>query len=416
MSDLINPYSMAIEQFERVAKLLDLPNWIIEILKKPKREIIVHIPVVMDNGEVRVFTGYRVVHNDARGPAKGGIRYHPNVNLDEVRALAMWMTWKTALVNIPFGGAKGGIKCNPKEMSDAEIERLTRRYAYAIADFIGPDVDIPAPDVYTDSRHMAWIMDTYSMLKGRPVPGVVTGKPTCVGGIPGRKEATGRGVVIVAREACRRLGIPISKATVAIQGFGNVGYHAALIAHDMGFRVVAVSDSKGGIYNPNGLNPRKVMEHKKTTGSVVGFKEAKSISNEELLELNVDILIPAAVEGVITARNADRINVKIIVEGANGPTTPEADQILYEKGIMVIPDILANAGGVIVSYFEWVQNITWTPWSLEKVRRELERILISAFNEVVKLSKEREVNLREAAYMIAINRVSEAMKARGLWP
>ena len=416
VSSSMNPYEMAVKQFEEVAKLMELPNWLVELLKRTKREIIVNIPIVMDNGEVKVFTGYRVIHNDARGPGKGGIRYHPNVTLDEVRALAMWMTWKTALMNIPFGGAKGGIKCNPKEMSCREIERLTRKYTYAISEFIGPDVDIPAPDVYTNTQHMAWIMDTYSKLKGKLIPSVVTGKPLCVGGIPGRKEATGRGVAIIAREACKLLGIPVSKVTVAIQGYGNVGYHTALVARDIGFKVVAVSDSKGGIYNPNGLIPEEVMKHKRATGSVRGFKGAKDITNEELLELGVDVLIPAAIEGVITEKNADNINAKIIVEGANGPTTPEADKILYEKGVLVIPDILANAGGVVVSYFEWVQNLTWTPWSIDRVRRELEQKLVSAFNEVIKLSRDKEVGLREAAYMIAISRVAEAVTTRGIWP
>jgi len=412
----VNPYHVAIKQLERVGRILELDEWLIELLKKPKREIIVTIPVRMDDGSVRVFTGYRVHHNDARGPCKGGIRYHPNVTLDEVRALAMWMTWKTSVMDLPLGGGKGGIACDPKEMSISEIERLTRRYIYAIREFIGPYTDIPAPDVNTGPQHMAWIVDTYSIFAGYYEPAVVTGKPIELGGSPGRMEATGRGVVINLIEAIKRLNMNPRSVTVAIQGYGNVGYHAAKIASEWGLKVVAVSDSKGGIYNPGGLNPEAVMEHKQKTGSVLGFSQAKNITNEELLELDVDVLVPAAIEGVINEENANKINAKIIVEGANGPTTPEADEVLIEKGVMVVPDIIANAGGVIVSYFEWIQSLTRERWSLSQVREGLKQRLLKTFDEVYKLSREKEVSMRDAAYIIAIERVVRAIKLRGIWP
>jgi len=412
----VNPYHVAIKQLERVGRILELDEWLIELLKKPKREIIVTIPVRMDDGSVRVFTGYRVHHNDARGPCKGGIRYHPNVTLDEVRALAMWMTWKTSVMDLPLGGGKGGIACDPKEMSISEIERLTRRYIYAIREFIGPYTDIPAPDVNTGPQHMAWIVDTYSIFAGYYEPAVVTGKPIELGGSPGRVEATGRGVIINLIEAIKRLNMNPRSVTVAIQGYGNVGYHAAKIASEWGLKVVAVSDSKGGIYNPGGLNPEAVMEHKQKTGSVLGFSQAKNITNEELLELDVDVLVPAAIEGVINEENANKINAKIIVEGANGPTTPEADEVLIEKGVMVVPDIIANAGGVIVSYFEWIQSLTRERWSLSQVREGLKQRLLKTFDEVYKLSREKEVSMRDAAYIIAIERVVRAIKLRGIWP
>jgi len=416
MASKMNLYEMAVKQLENVARLIDLEPWILEILKKPKREIIVHLPVRMDNGEVKVFTGYRVHHNDARGPFKGGIRYHPNVNLNVVRALAMWMTWKTALMNLPYGGAKGGITCNPKEMSQGEIERLTRRYTYAIREFIGTYMDIPAPDVNTNPQIMAWIADTYSILSGRWEPGVVTAKPIEIGGSEGRTEATGLGVMITAREAVKKLGINQKDVTVAVQGYGNVGYYAAYFAHQWGYKVVAVSDIKGGIYNPDGLNPEKVMEHVRKTGSVVGYPGAKQITNEELLELDVTILVPAAIEGVITEKNAPNMEAKIISEGANSPATLEADKILFEKGVLTIPDILANAGGVTCSYFEWIQAITRDWWTKEEVFRRLEHKMVSTFEDVYKLHKERNVDMRTAAYMIAVPRVAKAMKIRGLWP
>ena len=411
-----NPYQMAVKQLEKVGKILELDDWLIEILKRPKREIIVMVPVRMDDGSIKVFTGYRVHHNDARGPCKGGIRYHPNVTLDEVRALAMWMTWKTSVTNLPLGGGKGGVACNPKEMSLAEIERLTRRYVYTIREFIGPHTDIPAPDVNTGPRHMAWIVDTYSTYTGYYEPAVVTGKPLELWGSPGRVEATGRGVIVNTVETIKRLNMNPKDVTIAIQGYGNVGYHAAKTASEWGLKVVAVSDSKGGIYNSNGLNPNAVMEHKRRTGSVVGFPKAKDITNDELLELEVDILIPAAIEGVINEKNANEVKAKVIVEGANGPTTPEADEILTEKGVFIVPDIIANAGGVVVSYFEWVQGLTREQWSLKQVYERLEQKLLETFNEVYKLSKEKEVSMRDAAHMIAIDRVVKAIMLRGIWP
>ena len=412
-----NPYHVALQQLREAAEILELDEGLRKFLETPKRVVIVSIPVIMDDGRLEVFVGYRVQHNDARGPFKGGVRYHPQVTLDEVKALAMWMTWKTAVVDIPFGGAKGGVRCDPKRMSDKEIEKLTRRYVYMISQVIGPYSDIPAPDVYTEAKHMAWFYDTYSQIIGHPEPAVITGKPVDVWGRPGRDEATGRGVAITAVEAAKKLNVRIKGARVAIQGFGNVGSFAAkILAKEYGAKIVAVSDSKGGIYDPNGLNPDKVLQHKRKTGSVVGYENSKLISNEELLELSVDILIPAALEGVITRRNADRINSKIIVEGANGPTTPEADRILYEKGVLVVPDILANAGGVTVSYFEWVQGVTRMQWSIEEVRRRLEDKMVTAFESVYKVSNEKEVDMRKAAMVLAVKRVADAVIARGIWP
>jgi len=412
----LNPFEISKQQIEAAAEIIKLDPGLTEVLKYPMKVIQVSLPVKMDDGSIKVFTGFRVQHNNARGPMKGGIRYHPQVTLDEVKALASWMTWKTAVMNLPYGGAKGGIICNPKEMSEGEIERLTRAYAARIANEIGPYVDIPAPDVYTGPREMAWIMDTYSKIVGAPTPGVITGKPIELGGSLGRNEATGRGVVIVAREAAKRLNIDLSKATVAIQGYGNAGSFAARIIHEeYGAKVVAVSDSKGGIYNPDGLDPEKVLEHKKKTRSVINYPGAEPISNKELLELDVDILIPAALEGVITKDNADNIKAKIISEAANGPTTPEADEILYEKGILVIPDILANAGGVTVSYFEWLQNLSRDYWTLEKVRSRLEEFMTKAFSDVYDTHKEKKINMRKAAYVIAIQRFAQAIKLSGIF-
>ncbi len=416
MSKTLNPFEMAVMQLTSVAKFIDLDPNILEILKKPKREIIVHLPVKMDDGTIKVFTGYRVQHNDARGPFKGGIRYHPNVTLDEVRALAMWMTWKTAVMNLPYGGAKGGITCNPSEMSEGELERLTRRYTYAIKEFIHPYIDIPAPDVYTNEQVMAWIMDTYSALSGRNEPGVVTAKPIELQGSQGRTEATGFGVMVTAREAVKKLGLNNNEITVAVQGYGNVSYWAAHYAYKWGYKLVAASDSKGGIYNPNGINPIKLLEHKRKTGSVINYPGAKNISNEELLELDVTILVPGAIEEVITEKNADNIKTKIISEGANGPTTPKADKILFEKNILVIPDILANAGGVTTSYLEWVQNLMRYYWTKEEVLSKLENRMVEAFENVYKLSKERNIDMRSAAYIIAVSRVAKAIKLRGIWP
>jgi glutamate dehydrogenase (NAD(P)+) len=413
----INPFETAKKQIDIVADLLGLNGGIREVLKHPKRELTVNFPVRMDSGDLRVFTGYRVQYNMARGPTKGGIRYHPQVTLDEVRALAAWMTWKCAVVNIPYGGAKGGIICDPKSMSKSELERLTRRYASEISLIIGPEIDIPAPDVYTDAQTMAWIMDTYSMQKGYSVPGVVTGKPISLGGSEGRGEATGRGCAYVVREASKDVGLRVKGATVAVQGFGNAGSIASTLLYDeQGAVVVAASDSKGGVYKADGLNPHALEEHKHRTGSVVGFPGTKAISNEELLETKVDILIPAALENQITAKNADKIQAKIVAEAANGPTLPEADTVLFQKKITVLPDILANAGGVTVSYFEWAQDIQGYFWALEEVRQRLERVMVKSYADVHKLAVERKVHNRTAAYMLAVQRVVDAIQTRGIYP
>ncbi|MCQ5375491.1 MAG: Glu/Leu/Phe/Val dehydrogenase [Methanomassiliicoccales archaeon] len=415
--DQNNPYEMAVKQTENVGKLLGLDQELIDFLTKPQRELTVNFPVRLDDGRVRMFTGFRVQHNFARGPCKGGIRYHPNVSLDEVRALAMWMTWKCAVMGIPFGGAKGGVICNPKEMSQGEIERMTRRYVTEISMIIGPQKDIPAPDVYTDSQTMAWIMDTYSMNRGYMIPGVVTGKPLEIGGSKGRDEATSRGLMYVIREAAKVKNIELKGATVAIQGYGNVGWHAARLLHqEAGCKIVAVSDSKGGITSRNGLDPIKVYEHKQKTGSVQNMEGADNITQEDLLETECTILIPAALENVIRKDNANKIRAEIIAEGANGPTTPEADRILFDKGIMVIPDILANAGGVTVSYFEWVQNLQFYFWSLDEVKSRLLQMMTEAFETVYGIARSQNVDLRTAAYMLAMKRVARAMELRGFYP
>jgi glutamate dehydrogenase/leucine dehydrogenase len=408
--------TVACEQLRIAAEKLNLEPEIHEMLKHPKRSLIVSITIKMDNGKTGVFKGCRVQHWDARGPFKGGIRYHPDVTLDEVTALAMWMTWKCSVVDIPYGGAKGGVCCNPKKMSKGELERLTRRYTSLLLDFIGPYRDVPAPDVYTDAQTMAWIMDTYSQFKGYSVPECVTGKPLSIGGSEGREEATSRGVVICAREAAQHLGLKLKDAAVAVQGYGNVGWHAAKIAYDMGCKIVAVSDSAGGISCKNGLNPYKIYEHKSKTGSVINYKGCENITNEKLLETKCDILIPAALENQITEANADNIKAKIVAEGANGPTTPEADKVLHEKGILLVPDILANSGGVTASYFEWVQNLTREHWTLEEVNRKLENKMIKAFNDTHRLAKREESDMRTAALMLGIGRVAEAIKTLGMWP
>ena len=413
----LNPFVVAQEQIDRAGKKLNLDPNLLELLKHPKRELHVNFPVKMDDGSVKVFTGYRVQYNDARGPFKGGIRYHWNVSIDEVRALACWMTWKCAVMDIPYGGAKGGVICNPKEMSKGELERMTRRYASEISIVIGPEKDIPAPDVYTDGQTMSWIMDTISMQKGYAVPGVVTGKPIPIGGSLGRDEATARGAMYTTREAAKRIKLNTKGATVAVQGFGNAGYHyARLTNEELGCKVVAVSDSKGGIYNEKGLAPREVLAYKEKTGSVVGFPGSKKITNEELLELDVDILSPAALEGQITSENAPRIKAKIQAECANGPTTPEADDILYKRGVLVIPDILANGGGVTVSYFEWVQDLANFFWTKPEVDAKLEGVMVRAFDAVWKMHEDKKCDMREAAYMVAINRVAEAYRWRGIYP
>ena len=413
----INSYEIAKKQVDIATKYLDLDPGSVEKLKHTKRELIVHFPVKMDDETVRVFTGYRVQHNVSRGPAKGGIRYHPSVDLDEVRALAMWMTWKSAVVNIPFGGAKGGVQCNPKEMSLHEIEHLTRRFTWEISLLLGPEQDIPAPDVYTNPQVMAWMMDTYSMLKGYSVPGVVTGKPIELGGSLGRFEATGRGVVITALEALKFLNKPIEGAKVAIQGCGNVGGVAAKHFDRLGAKVIAISDSMRGIYNERGLDLQRILEYKaKYQCFVCEKKEESEITNQELLELDCDILVPAAIENQITEKNAPRIEAKIIVEGANGPTTPEADEILNEKGIFIVPDILANAGGVTVSYFEWVQNLQELIWSEEEVLDRLTRIMQRSFKEVFEISLSKKIPMRTAALVLGIGRVAEATRLRGIYP
>jgi glutamate dehydrogenase/leucine dehydrogenase len=407
---------IAMLQLEIAAEQLGLEEGLKLKLENCKRVLVVTFPVTMDNGKLKIFTGYRVQHNNTRGPAKGGIRYHPLVDLDEVKALAAWMTWKSAVVNIPYGGAKGGVQCNPKEMSRGELERMTRRFTYEIAPLIGPDKDIPAPDVYTNAETMAWIMDTYSILQGYCIPSVVTGKPIPLGGSLGRNEATAQGCVYTIQEAVKHLGMDLEKSTVAVQGYGNAGFNAAKIIDRLGTKVIAVSDSRGGIYNADGLNPTSVSKHKDKTGSVVGYKDADAITNEEILSLDCDILIPAALENQITVENAHTVKAKIVAEAANGPTTPSADDILFENGVFVIPDILCNAGGVTVSYFEWVQNIQSLFWTLEEVNDQLAKIMRRSFWDVVSILKKQKVHMRTAAWMLGVGRVAEATKLRGIYP
>lgn len=403
-------------QFEVVADLLDLPEGLRKVLRVPQRELTVSFPVKMDDGHIREFTGFRVQHNITRGPAKGGLRFHPLLSLDQVRALAMLMTWKCAVVNIPFGGAKGGVIIDPKQLSIGELERLTRRFTTEIAILIGPDKDIPAPDVGTNEQVMAWIMDTYSMHVGHTVPAVVTGKPINIGGSQGRNGATATGLVYMLREAADALSFDITGARVAIQGFGNVGATCAQILDELGARIIAVSDSRGGLYNPRGLPISDIRAYHDREGTVGGFPEADAISNEELLELPCDMLVPAALENQITAENAERIQARIIGEAANGPTTPEADAILYERGIFIIPDILAGAGGVTVSYFEWVQGLQEFFWTEREVNAQLERIIVRAFRQVLRIAQERRVNMRTAAYLIAVDRVAQSTTTRGIYP
>ncbi len=412
----LNPFHIAMRQFDTAAGKMGLEPDLREVLRRPRRSLSLSLPVKMDDGKIKVFEGFRVQHNSGRGPCKGGIRYHPQVSFDEVKALASWMTWKCATVNIPFGGAKGGIVCDPKHMSKNELERLTRRYAYEISPFIGPDTDIPAPDVYTDSQVMAWIMDTYSMTRGQITPGVVTGKPIFLGGSQGRNEATARGCTFVIRSACKVAGINLEKATVAIQGFGNAGSIAAELLAKEGAQVIAVSDSKGGVINRQGLDVPALLRHKEKTGSVVGFSGSKPVGNEGLLQLDCDVLVPAAMENQITAANADRIRAAIVAEAANGPTTPDADVVLHKKGVMVLPDILANAGGVTVSYFEWVQDLQEFFWDEDEVNKKLEKVMTRAFDDVHKTATKYKVDMRTGAYILAIDRVATAMRTRGIWP
>jgi len=411
-----DPWEMALRQFNIAADHLPLKRGIREFLAYPKRELTVNFPVKMDDGSVRVFTGYRVHHSTVLGPTKGGIRYHPDVTLNEVRALAMWMSWKCAVVGLPYGGAKGGVIVNPKELSMEELEHLTRRYATEISILMSPEGDIPAPDVGTNPQTMAWIMDTYSMHRGHSTPSVVTGKPLSLGGSQGRVEATGRGVTIAAREVGRTRGMSLAGSKVAVQGYGNVGSVAAYLLADLGCTIVAASDSAGGVYNPKGLDARALLKHKEQRGSVAGFPGADRVTNEELLELPCDILVPSALEGQIDGDNAPRIKAKLIVEGANGPITPDADIVLDERKVTVAPDIVANAGGVIVSYFEWVQGLQQFFWTEEEVNQNLERIMVRSLGLVMKTAQEKQVNLRTAALIRSIERVAEALMTRGIYP
>ncbi|MBC7318254.1 Glu/Leu/Phe/Val dehydrogenase [Candidatus Bipolaricaulota bacterium] len=410
----LNPFEIAQRQLDEAAKILGLDRGMHELLRWPMREFHVRIPVRMDDGSVRVFEGFRVQYNWARGPCKGGIRFHPEETFDTVRALAAWMTWKTAVMDLPLGGGKGGVVCNPKELSEWELERLSRGYIRAIGHYIGPDIDVPAPDVYTNPQIMAWMMDEYEKIVGRSAPGVITGKPLPLGGSAGRGDATARGGMYCIREACKVLGIDPKGATCAIQGYGNAGQFAHLLGEELlGLKVVAVSDSKGGIYNPEGLSAKEVIAHKEKTGTVVGFPGAKAITNAELLELPVDILIPAALENQITGENAGRIKAKIVAELANGPTTPEADEVLFKNGVYVIPDFLCNAGGVTVSYFEQVQNAMMYYWTAEEVYQKLDQKMTAAFHAVHKMAQEHKVHNRLGAYLVAVKRVAEAVKLRG---
>jgi glutamate dehydrogenase (NAD(P)+) len=412
----LNPFRIAMRQFDTAAEKLGLDPGLREVLRRPKRALSVSVPIKMDDGTLKVFEGFRVQHNNARGPCKGGIRYHPNVSFDEVQALASWMTWKCATVNIPFGGAKGGIICDPKKLSKGELERLTRRYAYEISPLIGPDMDIPAPDVYTDSQVMAWIMDTYSMTHGHSAPGVVTGKPVFLGGSAGRNEATARGCVFTIGAACEVKGIRLSQATAAVQGFGNAGSITAQLLSKEGARIIAVSDSHSGLFNRNGLDIAAIAAHKEKTGSLAGFRGAEAISSAAVLEVDCDVLVPAALENQITIANANRVRAKIIAEAANGPTTPGADAILYDDGVLVIPDILANAGGVTVSYFEWVQDLQELFWDEDEVNSKLEKVMLRSFKDVHTTTEKYGVDMRTGAYILAINRVVQATQWRGIWP
>jgi len=411
-----DPWDMALRQFAHAADRLSLKRGIREYLARPHREFTVRFPVSMDDGSVQMFTGYRTLHNGVLGPAKGGLRYSPQVRVSEVRALAMWMTWKCALNHLPYGGAKGGVTCDPQTLSAGELERLTRRYATEISVVIGPHQDIPAPDVGTNAQVMAWFMDTYSMHRGYSIPTVVTGKPVVIGGSAGRLEATGRGVMIAAREAARFRGLPFAGARVVVQGSGNVGGVAAHLLHAAGCTVVGLSDVRGGIHAPDGFDPDAALRYARDTGSLAGFPGTDWVSNSELLELPCDVLVPAAIEGQITSSNADRIQAQMIVEGANGPTTPDADDILERRGVLVVPDILANAGGVIVSYFEWVQDLQSYFWSEDEINANLERLMVRSFDAVTHFAAEQDVSLRTGALIFAVKRVADALMIRGIYP
>jgi glutamate dehydrogenase (NAD(P)+) len=410
-----NPFESMMSRFDRAAQLLDLDPDLYAVLRVPNRELKVYIPTRMDSGRIQVFEGYRVQHNFARGPAKGGIRYAPDVSLDEVRALAAWMTWKCAVVNVPFGGAKGGIICDPQQMSMGELERMTRRYAAELLDFIGPEKDVPAPDMNTNEQTMAWIMDTYSMHARHTVTAVVTGKPIDLGGSSGRREATGRGILFVVNEAIKRFKITPTETRVVVQGSGNVGGIGAQLMYDAGYKVVAISDIHGGIYNPNGIDIPNALSYLKTTRSFEGYQDVEFVSNQELLELDCDVLVPAATENQINSQNADRIKCKVLAEGANGPTTAAADEILHKKGVFVVPDILANAGGVTVSYFEWVQDRMGYFWPEAVVNERLEHKMVASFNDLCRYADQHSVDTRTAAYMLAIDRVAYDTRMRGIY-
>jgi len=413
-SDKLNPFKIAQRQLDEAARKLELDRGTAEALRWPMRELHLTFPVKMDDGRVQVFHGFRVQYNDARGPCKGGIRFHPDETIDTVRALSAWMTWKTAVVDIPLGGGKGGVICNPKELSEGELERISRSFFSKLAHFVGPTIDVPAPDVYTTPQIMAWMLDEFEKAHGQKAPGVITGKPLPLGGSQGRGDATARGGVYTVREAARQLGLNLKGATCAIQGYGNAGYYAATLSRELlGMKVIAVTDSRGGAMNKDGLDPEKLNEHKRKTGSVVGTPGTMPISNEEVLELDVMVLFPSALENVITEKNADRVKARIIAELANGPTTPEADQILFKNNRFVIPDFLCNAGGVTVSYFEQVQNAYNYYWELDEVHQRLDKKMTKAFADVYEMHKRFEVHMRLAAYLVAVQRVAEAMKLRG---
>jgi glutamate dehydrogenase (NAD(P)+) len=411
-----NPFEIAQSQLRRVANEFQIDENLVRVLEQCKKVVAVSVPVVMDDGQIQTFEGYRVTHNIARGPSKGGIRYHPDVTVDEVKALAMWMTWKCALMGIPFGGAKGGVICNPKTMSRNELQKMTRRYTSEIINEIGPEKDIPAPDVGTDPSVMAWIFDTYSMNKGHSVLGVVTGKPLNVGGSLGRLEATAHGALYVLREATKKQGKSLADMRVAVQGFGNVGSYLARFVQEDGATVVALSDSSGGVHNPNGIDVQLALAHKQETGRLDGLKDAESITNDDLLAVDCDVLAPCALEQVITSENADKVKAQLVVEGANGPTTPTADEILEDRGVLVLPDVLANAGGVVVSYFEWVQGLQEYFWKEDEVNRRLNEITSRAFHETWETYEGRNTTMRTAAYGLAVQRVAEATMTRGLYP
>ena len=411
-----SPYAAALAQFDRAADHLGLDSALRAILRQPKREWTVNFPVHMDDGEVRVFTGYRVQHNVSRGPAKGGMRFHPRTDIEEVRALAMWMTWKCALVNVPFGGAKGGVTVDPRDLSMGELERLTRRFTAELQNIIGPDSDIPAPDMGTNAQTMAWMMDTFSMHHGYSIPGVVTGKPVSIGGSEGRADATGTGIVVCIERALEKLGIPLAGARIGIQGFGNVGEAAARIIHERGAKLVGITDIGGGVHDENGLDPARLKRRMQETGSIAGAPGTSPLTNEQLLEMECDVLILAALEGQITAENAGRVNARVLAEGANGPTLPEADPILRERGVTVIPDILCNAGGVVVSYFEWVQNLQSLRWPVDEVNKRLRDVLLEAYDEVDEMQRTQGIDARLAAHAIAVARVGQAVRIRGVYP